>query len=84
MNSFLKFFVLEFIAYLLVCTNMRAIAAGSYLWTLSSDSIITLNGFYIMRVFMREPDNKVAVAGAMLGGMLGSALALFITKRQLH
>lgn len=79
MKLFLMFFGVEFIGFLLACLNMRGVALHSYSLTLCTDAVIIVNAFYSLRLFLKDPESKMAVFGATLGGVSGSALALYLT-----
>lgn len=69
-----------FLNYGLVCINMRMVARGSYLGTAWSDAAIAVLGFTLIR-HVASTDALVAQAGYVVGGVCGSALGLWLTRK---
>lgn len=59
--------------------NFRMVAAGSYLGTALSDTLLASWGFTMVHRIVRA-DTKLEKFGYVLGGVLGSLLALRLTK----
>jgi hypothetical protein len=84
-NSYLRFlfcFVIEVIAFFLVCANFRAIALGLYFWTAVTDMIIVFNGMLVTKMLFDDEKSRdwVSIAGYTLGGATGSVLSIWVTK----
>lgn len=76
----MTFFVIQFVQYLLITVNMRAVAAGKYAWTGISDfAIAGLGYFLIQRVAISH--SYGAWAGYALGGVFGSQVGIWLSKR---
>lgn len=46
---FLGFFALQFISYLLITVNFRAVAAAKYSWTAGTDLILSALSFFLIQ-----------------------------------
>jgi hypothetical protein len=84
-NSYLRFlfcFVIEVIAFFLVCANFRAIALGLYFWTAVTDMVIVFNGMLVTKMLFDDEKSRdwVSIAGYTLGGATGSVLSIWVTK----
>lgn len=65
--------------YALVVANMRAVAAGSYPFTIGTDVIIAANGLFLTRAAVKA-DTWVEKVAYVVGGAAGSAGALWLSK----
>lgn len=83
LGQFVLGFVVEMVAYFLFVANTRAFTHDNYLWTAITDSSISLQAFVIGKfmVEFKEARTWSTGIGLTLGGMTGSMLAIFITKR---
>lgn len=70
----------QFASYLLICWNMRAIAKGRIGQTVVSDILFAGINFKLFKRIQAAQTN-LAWAGYAIGGALGSALSIYITKR---
>ena len=80
MTTFGLFFGLMFLNYGLVCINTRMIARGSYVGTAWSDAAIAMLGFTLIRQ-VADTNALVAQAGYVCGGVCGSLLGLWLTRK---
>ena len=80
MIEFSTFFAMQFIQYLIVTVNMRAVAAGKYAWTAISDMIFATVGFLVIQR-VAEAHSKVAWSGYVVGGVVGSQVGIWLSKR---
>jgi hypothetical protein len=80
MKTFLLFFALMFVNYGLACINFRMVARGSYLGTAWSDAAIAILGFTLIRQ-VAETNALIAQVGYVCGGVCGSMLGLYLTRK---
>ena len=80
MRTFSLFFALMFINYGLNAINFRMLARGSYWGVAWTDASIALFGFTIIRS-IAETDAFIAQAGYVMGGVCGSMLGLWLTRK---
>jgi hypothetical protein len=80
MNLFLTFFAIQFVQYLLVTINMRAVAAGKYVWTAVTDATFAGFGFLLIQK-VAETHSHGAWAGYVAGGIVGSQVGIWVSKR---
>ena len=80
MTTFGLFFGLMFLNYGLVCINTRMIARGSYVGPAWSDAAIAMLGFTLIRQ-VADTNALVAQAGYVCGGVCGSLLGLWLTRK---
>jgi hypothetical protein len=81
MKTFALFFALQFLLYLLVTFNFRAIAQARYSWTILSDILISAAQFWIIRKVGSSGDSTVAWIGFVCGGAVGSTAGIWLSKR---
>lgn len=80
---FLTFFVLQFVTYAIVCWNFRAIAQMKYAHAITTDMLISFNGWFILSKMVeanKHPLKNWAMTGYVCGGGLGSAVSMWVTK----
>jgi hypothetical protein len=80
MATFCLFFALMFLNYGLNAINFRMVARCSYLGTAWSDVAIAVLGFTLIR-HVASTDAWVAQAGYVSGGLCGSMLGLWLTRK---
>ncbi len=73
------FFVTQFFCYSLIILNTCAYTKHNYPITIISDGVFGIYGFYIIKA-VGDATNKYSVIGYMLGGMVGSAFGIYISK----
>lgn len=73
----------QFLYYFIVCANMRAVAIGLKVATVSTDVLITLQGFIGHKVSIDRTEARTwwVGAGQSIGGGLGSILSIWVTQR---
>lgn len=69
-----------FLNYVLAVINTRMIARGSYFGTAWSDAAIAIFAFTLIRN-VASTDAVIAQAGYVLGGVCGSMLGLYLTRK---
>lgn len=79
------FFLWELGTFFLLAFNFRSLAKGNYFWTIASDGVIALNGMAAIKLMNEDPRARSwwAIVGSTVGGMVGSAAGIFVTKRLL-
>jgi hypothetical protein len=78
--SFATFFAIQFVQYLIVTVNMRAVSAGKYRWTAITDFAIAGLGFVLIQR-VAETHSAGAWLGYALGGVAGSQVGIWLSKR---
>lgn len=83
MKQFLLFFGTQALAYFLIVANTRAFTHDNYLATLVTDGLICAESFIMGKLMIESAKSRSAAAGAgmILGGMAGSVLSIWVTKR---
>jgi len=67
------------VQYALVVANMRAVAVGSYPFTIGTDVVIAANGLFLTRAAVKA-DTWAEKVSYVVGGAAGSAVALYLSK----
>lgn len=80
MRTFGLFFLLQFLLYLLITLNFRAIAQARYGWTILTDMLISAAQFWIIRTVGASAESVIAWSGFVCGGAAGSALGIYLSK----
>lgn len=73
-------FAVQCVQYFMLTINFRAIAQGRYIWMASTDLLIAGFGFFVIKK-VAESNSNAAWVGYTLGGMVGSIIALWVTKK---
>ena len=81
MKTFSLFFALQFLLYLLVTVNFRAIAEARYGWTILTDTLISAAQFWIIRKVGGSAESLVAWGGFVCGGASGSSAGIYLSKK---
>jgi hypothetical protein len=81
MKTFGLFFLLQFLMFVLVTVNFRAIAQARYGWTIFTDMLISAAQFWIIRKVGTSAENLVAWSGFVVGGAAGSSLGIYLSKK---
>jgi hypothetical protein len=79
-RTFLFFFAVQFLYYALVCWNVRVIAQARPGGIFISDLCIAAIAFTLIKK-VANTDSRVAMAGYVLGGAIGSVISVWITKQ---
>lgn len=66
--------------YALVVYNMRAVMAGSYFWTATSDAMLSCLNFLVIRK-IAEKDSLTIAVGYITGSVIGGMLGLWLSQR---
>lgn len=84
-GQFLIFFFWELATFFMLSFNFRVLAKGSYFWTILSDGVLSANGMIGIAAIAKDKraQTKAAIIGNSVGGMCGSAIGIFVTKRLL-
>jgi len=69
----------EFLGFLLATLNLRFCAKGHIARTLFTDVLISLNGFFLIRL-VAEAQSMTDVVGYMTGAALGSYVGMRLTR----
>lgn len=80
--TFALFAVIQAALYFLATVNTRAIARGKYAGVIASDVALCATSFALVReIDALDSGSHVALAGCIVGGVIGSVSALWLTKR---
>ena len=82
-GQFVFFFFAQLVSYFLIVANTRAFTHDNYLGTIVTDGIISAQSFFLGKMSIENTNARswAAFVGNCLGGVAGSVLAIFITKR---
>jgi len=81
MKTFSLFFFLQFLMFVLVTVNYRAIAQARYGWTVVTDVLISAAQFWIIRKVGNSAEDFLAWSGFVCGGAAGSSLGIYLSKK---
>ncbi len=81
MKTFVLFFALQFLFYVLVTVNYRAIAQARYAWTVATDMLISAAQFWIIRKVGGSAEDVLAWTGFVCGGAGGSSAGIYLSKK---
>jgi hypothetical protein len=81
MKTFFIFFLLQFMLYLLVTVNFRAIAQARYGWTILTDTLISAAQFWIIRKVGGSAESLIALGGFVCGGAIGSSAGIYLSTK---
>lgn len=84
-GQFIVFYVWELATFFMLAFNFRVLAKGSYFWTILSDGILSANGMIGIAAIAKDEraQTKSSIIGNAMGGMCGSAIGIYVTKRLL-
>lgn len=77
---FALFFTVQFISYANLAWNFRAIAQAQYAHIILTDGLASFLGFKVIKK-IGEADSRAALIGYVIGGMIGSPLSTFVSKK---
>lgn len=78
--TFLRFFLIQFLNYGILCWNYRAIAGVHYAHIAASDLCAAAVSFVIIK-YVALTDSKYAPAGYIAGGVAGSLVSVWLTTK---
>lgn len=81
MRTFLTFFILQVINFILLVTNIRALAHLQYTMAVLTDGLICFMSWTVFKAMQRDVNSWAAKVGFISGGMVGSLLGMYITRR---
>lgn len=75
-------FLSELISFFIIATNFRALAKGYLVWTVVTDGLIVLQNMIVSKVLIENEKARdgLSTLAFTLGGMVGSALSIVLTK----
>jgi hypothetical protein len=79
----LFYFCMQFSSYAILVANGRAYMQGSYFWTATTDLIFATQNFFFIRKLAKDSNEELhgpSLIGYVLGGVLGSLFAIWVTK----
>lgn len=79
MRDFLSFMFLQFVSYLNLTINIRAISTESYVGAIVTDGIACVVSWTIVKR-IGKANTSIGVVGAAIGGMAASALGIWLTR----
>ncbi len=83
--SFFQMFSVQMIQYCIVCISYIALSKENYLITAITDTICGINSFFIIKKIIKSDETVGTDAfGYVVGGTLGSLLAIWISKHFMH
>lgn len=83
--SFWQLFFIQLVQYCIVSISFISLSRENYLMTAITDTVYGFNAFFVIKRIVKS-DDKVGLdaIGFVLGGTIGSLLAIWITKHVLH
>lgn len=79
MRTFLSFFSIQFLSYAVICWNYRSVAQARYGNIFVSDLACAAISFNLIKK-VANAESRVAMAGYILGGAVGSITSVWVTK----
>lgn len=79
-KEFFLFFFIQLTLYLLLVLNYRCVSTINYTGTIISDFIIASFNFFVVRKIAKSEDSLHQWSGYAIGGAIGGALGLYISK----
>ena len=79
-RTFLFFFAVQFVSYGMLCWNYRSIAQARFANIFASDLCCAALGFTLIKK-IANTESRVAMAGYVLGGAIGSVCSVWVTKQ---
>jgi hypothetical protein len=73
-------FGLQYVAYLNIAINMRALAHGQYLAAGTTAALAALLAYSIVKVVQHEERGHMALFGMMLGGFCADVSGIWLTQ----
>ena len=80
MKNFLIGFVVQFVSYLNLTLNYRAISESRMLFAMGTDAIAVVLAYVIIRKVSRDEECRWTMAGMVLGGSLAAAVGITLTE----
>ena len=79
MRDFFLMMLVQFISYLNLTFNFRAIAHEQYAWVCLTDGLAVVIGYFIIRK-VSKAENGWSLAGMTIGGSLAGILGIWLTR----
>lgn len=79
-SDFFKALALQFVSYINLCINMRAIAHEQYLVAGTTASLAALLAYTIVRIVSHEEKGHVALFGMIVGGFAADIVGIWLTR----
>ena len=79
MRDFWLMMVVQFVSYLNLTFNFRAIAHEQYVWIMLTDGAAVVIGYFIIRKVSRA-ENNWSLAGMTIGGSAAGVLGVWLTR----
>jgi hypothetical protein len=77
---FLKYFVMQVLAYGVCDCSSRFVAQGASTWAVSTGMLYAVLAFTIIRKVSSEPKSLAAISGYVLGGGIGTYLGIIVSR----
>jgi hypothetical protein len=83
--SFLQFFFIQLVQYCICCISYIALSRYNYTFTAITDTIYGINSFFLIKKIVKS-DAAVGLdtLGYVMGGTVGSLLAIWVSKHLMH
>lgn len=81
LRTFMLFFALQFVSYLNLTINIRAIAHEEYAVAVVTDSIAPLIAWTMIRHIGAERHTRVGMAAVAAGGGIATVVGIWLTQR---
>ena len=78
-NNFTFFFGLQFLTYLNLTVNYRAVAHGQYIFAALTDIIAAILSWALIRWVSRAGDSRAGLVGLMCGASVASMVGIWLT-----
>lgn len=79
MREFLLMMAVQFLSYLNLTLNFRAIAHEQYLWVAGTDALAVGISYFIIRKVSKAEDGW-GLVGMMIGGSMAGVLGIWLTR----
>jgi hypothetical protein len=79
-NDFAKGAAIQFVSYVNLTINFRAIAHEQYSIAALTATLAALNAYYIVRLISHEEKGHAALFGMVVGGVCGDLMGIWLTR----
>jgi hypothetical protein len=78
-DAFILFFA-QMLSFAVISINYRAIAQGSYLWSVLTDLVVASLSYFVVRRIAKSKDSICQWAGFALGSAVGTVIGIWLSK----
>ena len=73
-------FFAQMLSFAVISINYRAIAQGSYLWSVLTDLVVASLSYFVVRRIAKSKDSICQWAGFALGSAVGTIIGIWASK----